>query len=117
MVAIKHQTRKIFTGLPTTLKDQLAHLFATRPEIEKVILFGSRARGDAEERSDIDLVIVAPTATPQQWLDIEFHLEEADTLLQIEVVRWEEASPSLKKRIATEGKLLYERHQTKAEPE
>ncbi|MCK6629918.1 MAG: nucleotidyltransferase domain-containing protein [Anaerolineae bacterium] len=34
--------------------------------MKQVILFGSRARGDAEVRSDIDLAIVAPAASGRQ---------------------------------------------------
>lgn len=34
--------------------------------IEKFILFGSRARGDNQERADIDLSIVCPAATQKE---------------------------------------------------
>ncbi|MZP28190.1 nucleotidyltransferase domain-containing protein [Heliobacterium undosum] len=80
-----------------------------RPEVERIILFGSRARGDHEERSDIDLAIVAPDATQRQWFDILDAVEEADTLYSIDVLRWEEVSNALRDRIANEGKVLYER--------
>ena len=102
--------------LPPNVKDGLGCFFAAHPEVTKVIVFGSRARGDAEERSDIDLAIVAPAATPRQWLDIVFALEEMDTLLSIDVVRWAEASPALKARIAAEGKVLYERRKSATKP-
>jgi predicted nucleotidyltransferase len=101
-------------NLPEKLRKQLVRLLSAQPEVEKVILFGSRARGDAEERSDVDLAIAAPTASPRQWLEIVFLLEEADTLLRIDIVRWEEASVPLQERILTEGKVLYERQ---TEPE
>jgi hypothetical protein len=42
-------------------------------------------------------------------LNIVFLLEEADTLLPIDIVRWEEASPPLQEKILAEGKTLYER--------
>ncbi len=98
------------------LKDGLGRLFATHPEVAKVIVFGSRARDDAEERSDIDLAIVAPNATSRQWLDIVFALEDMDTLLSIDAVRWAEASSALKARIIAEGKVLYERQKSATKP-
>ena len=101
-------------NLPENVQMQLVRLLSAQPEVEKVILFGSRARGDAEERSDIDLAVAAPTASPRQWLDIVFLLEEADTLLPIDLVRWEETSALLQERILVEGKILYERE---TEPE
>lgn len=100
--------------LSEKLRDHLVGLLSARPEVEQVILFGSRARGDAEERSDIDLAIVAPAALSRQWLDITFLLEQADTLLPIDVVRWEEAAAPLREKILAEGEILYER-ETKPE--
>ncbi len=111
----KHQPEQNAIAISTRLKEHLGQLFSTRREIEKVIVFGSRARGDADARSDIDLAIVAPTATTRQWLDISFRLEDTDTLLTIDIVRWEDASATLKERIIAEGKVLYERHRIEAE--
>nr|WP_236930804.1 nucleotidyltransferase domain-containing protein [Geobacillus sp. JS12] len=45
-------------GLERTVFRQLLHLFSRYADvIENVILFGSRARGDYKEGSDIDLAI------------------------------------------------------------
>jgi len=101
--------RRQMINLPKKLQHQLLYLLSAQPEVEKIFLFGSRARGDAEERSDIDLAIVAPTATIRQWLDITFLLEQVDTLLPIDLVRWEEAAAPLRDKILAEGEILYER--------
>ena len=101
--------KRDIVDIPPNVQDGLGRLFSARSEVAKVIVFGSRARGDAGQRSDVDLAIVAPKATPRQWLDIVFALKDMDTLLSIDVVRWAEASPALKARIAAEGKVLYER--------
>jgi predicted nucleotidyltransferase len=90
------------------LKNQLVRILSANPEVLRVILFGSRARGDSGERSDVDLAVEAPNASQRQWLDIAAQLEEADTLLKIDLVRWEQASAALKERILAEGKILYE---------
>lgn len=54
--------------------------------IDAIYLYGSRARGDAGERSDIDLAIEAPRATQENWNQIHRILENADTLLKIDCI-------------------------------
>ena len=103
------------TGLQGHLEQELVRILEDHPEIVRAVLFGSRARGDADERSDVDIAIEAPNVSQREWLDITFQLEESNTLLQIDVVRWEEASAGLRKRISVEGKVLYEKKETKPE--
>ena len=53
----------------------------------RVFLFGSRAEGTAQPRSDIDIGIEGPGPVPREALAlIEEELEEAPTLYTIEVV-------------------------------
>jgi predicted nucleotidyltransferase len=87
----------------------LAARLAAHPEVRRVILFGSRARGTAAERADVDLAIEAPGASARQWLDLLAELDDAPTLLSIDAVRLEEAPAPLRSRIAAEGRVLYER--------
>lgn len=76
---------------------------------EAIILFGSRARGDAGERSDIDLAVKAPGVSDAEWLKLVGRVEEQPwTLLHVDLVRWEESSPELRQAIAREGIVLYE---------
>jgi uncharacterized protein len=87
----------------------LIHSLADLPEVRSIRLFGSRAIGDAGPRSDIDLAVEAPDATRRQWIDITLMVEDAETLLRIDLVRLEEASPALRARILQEGVVLYDR--------
>ena len=57
--------------------------------VEAVYLFGSRARGDATDKSDIDLAIVCPSASDYDWLKIVDIIDEADTLLKIDCVHFD----------------------------
>lgn len=50
--------------------------------VEEILLFGSRARGDNSDRSDIDIVIVCPNATDSDWFEVLQIIENADTLLK-----------------------------------
>ena len=100
----------VVVNLPERFIRDLEQRVFTRPEVQRVILFGSRARGDAGERSDIDLAIEAPEATRPQWTDLSLFLrEDAATLLEVDVVRLEQASERLRERILREGQVLYER--------
>lgn len=57
--------------------------------VEKIILFGSRARQSNKEKADIDLAIVCPTADDIAWFEILEIIEDADTLLKIDCVRFD----------------------------
>ena len=45
-------------GLPDRVIDAVNAVFKIFPQIEKVILYGSRAKGTYENGSDIDLVLI-----------------------------------------------------------
>ena len=79
------------------------------PEVERIYLFGSRARGDNAARADIDIAVSCPTANKSQWLKIWDAVEQTDTLLLIDVVRIEETSEELRRKIVSEGQVIFER--------
>ncbi len=68
---------------------QFIQKLKTVPFIEKIYLYGSRAKGINDERADIDLAIECPLATDEQWDQILKIIEEADTLLKIDCVRYD----------------------------
>jgi len=81
------------------------------PFVEKIILFGSRARKDNFDRSDIDLAIDCPNATIKEWLIIIDIVDNADTLLPIDCIRYDKLSSDslLKKQIDQNAIILYEK--------
>jgi uncharacterized protein len=89
--------------------DRLVAELARRPEVERVWLFGSRARGDHLPRSDVDLAVEAPAADRRARADLIALAEEADTLLPIDLLLLDEAPPALAARVRAEGKVLHER--------
>ena len=82
---------------------------AQRYELEELILFGSRARGDNMERSDIDLA--ARFENAQQYLDFQDDLENIRTLLMCDVVNLSSdmISLDLRQSIKKEGMCIYEK--------
>lgn len=76
---------------------------------ERIVLYGSRARGEARATSDYDLAFVGPRC-PEQWSRFVLDLDEhAETLLPFDLVCYDEASPRLRAQIDEDGVLLYER--------
>jgi predicted nucleotidyltransferase len=93
------------------IKDYQFYQALTRyPCIEAIWLFGSRARQDNQERADIDLAVLCPKARFEDWCQIEDTVDNADTLLKIDLVRLDALpdSSALKISILKEGIKLYE---------
>ena len=79
--------------------------FAKKYQVKKVILFGSRARGDFKEKSDIDLGVKGGDFA-RFSLDVN---EETTTLLKFDIINLDEKiQQELKDSIQKEGKILYE---------
>lgn len=76
--------------------------------IEKIVMFGSRARGDYHEKSDIDLAVYVET-DPQKRARISLDLDDLRTLLKVDVVFMKpEMDPVLRANIECEGVVIYE---------
>ena len=91
--------------LPDALLPQLAAL-ARDADASRLVLFGSRARGDDRERSDIDLAVFGLDAAQAGRLRLA--LEELPTLLEFDLVCVDaNTSPKLLDNIEREGVTLY----------
>ena len=92
------------TGLKPELLDSIIY-FAKECKIKKVILFGSRARGDFWRASDIDLAIEGGSKSI-----FSIHMEEdTPTLLSFDVIDLSKnISLDLREMIQKEGVVLYE---------
>lgn len=77
--------------------------------VEQLWLFGSRARGDNQPRSDIDMAIICPNATEEDWLQVMNIIDEADILLKIDCVKFDKdrISHELYENILKDKKVIY----------
>ncbi len=93
------------TGIKQKVIDEMIAL-ARRYEVEKLILFGSRARGDYSERSDIDLAFRGGKGD-YFTLDVD---ETTSTLLEFDIINLDKPVRSeLLESIEREGIVLYEK--------
>ena len=92
-------------GLSEKLLNDIAAR-ATHWDIGRVTLFGSRARGDFRDTSDIDLAVTGGNADAFA-LDL---MEEAPTLLGFDIVNLDGAAQDeLRETIRREGVVIYEK--------
>ncbi|WLR51120.1 nucleotidyltransferase domain-containing protein [Bacillus tianshenii] len=93
--------------IPPHVTNQIHQVAKCFPDIQEILLFGSRAYGDYTERSDIDLAVIAPQMKEYQWLLFMERIEEVETLLKIDLIRWESAPVKLKEEIKKYYHTLY----------
>lgn len=86
---------------------------ARRLGAQKVILFGSRARGDHRERSDIDLAIYGmPKENESEFRDA---IDQLPTLLDFDLVFiTDQTSPALIQNIKEDGIIIMSKAQERA---
>jgi uncharacterized protein len=96
--AARHMTRMSGRDhlVPPELLDSVVRWFEPR----RVILFGSRARGDAGPDSDIDLLVAVDDDTPAErlgWRGV--HAARGGYREPVDIVPWPRASFELKRRV------------------
>ncbi|SFJ56720.1 Predicted nucleotidyltransferase [Desulfomicrobium apsheronum] len=97
-------------GLPEEAIQEIQAALALYPEVEKAILYGSRATGAFKPGSDIELTLVGEKLTHNHLLGIMSDLDDLllpwmiDLSLLAAIDR-----PGLRDHIDREGQTLYER--------
>ena len=84
---------------------------------EKVILFGSRARGEARPNSDFDLLVIKQSDQPRYRRSVPLYVALADLAAEVEVMvytpeevaEWSEVPQAFVTTAVREGKTIYER--------
>ncbi len=94
-------------GLPQRTIDDITGYFKSKPEIEKVLIFGSRAKGTYHTGSDIDFAV---------WCDgladyiIAGDLYELPTPYKFDVINYKTLShQGMKNSIDRDGILFYQK--------
>ncbi len=103
------------------LLDEMVRAIVEEVDPEQVILFGSRARGDAHDRSDVDLIVIEaePFGPGRSRIDEANRLYRAaggfdvpkDILVfsTAELDYWRDSLNHVLARALREGRVLYER--------
>lgn len=95
-------------GISPKTTDELLAYFETKPEIEKVYIYGSRAKGTYNNGSDIDFAIWSDDNNI--FFKIMDELDELPTPYKFDVTDYKNIShEGLKKSIDNDGILFYQR--------
>lgn len=82
------------------------------PDIERIILFGSRAFGDHQPKSDVDIAVCGPNISRLKLASLRDQIASAPTLFQIAISHLERMPELLRLRVIETGVVIYERKKT-----
>jgi uncharacterized protein len=107
------QSRRSIRECLTEITDIVVNEF----QPEQIILFGSQARGDADERSDVDLLIVMPGEVDRRQTAVAIRRAIADVPVAADVIvttpgeiaRRGDLVGTVLRPALREGKVLYRR--------
>jgi predicted nucleotidyltransferase len=100
------QLGKVF--LPDSVRATL-QLLVFVPEVRAIILFGSRAVGDHDEKSDFDIAVSAPALARRDFSKLRDAIAHSRTLYKISVSLLETMPERLRARVTSQGLTVYER--------
>lgn len=97
-------------GLKESVVAAMNGVFTACPQIERVILYGSRAKGTFRVGSDIDLTIVGDEVTHSQLLRLANQLDDLLLPYKIDLSLLRQIeNPDLREHIQRVGVVFYER--------
>ena len=95
-------------GLSAAILDDLRRGFSAYPEIERVLIFSSRAKGGFRDGSDIDLAVFAPAMSAERFTRLWNELDALPLLFKLDVLHWDRLDNlRLKEKVLAEGKIFF----------
>ena len=73
-------------GLSDTVIEELKDVFRRHANIKKVLIFGSRSKGNYRAGSDIDLALIGTHLDYRQILDIATEIDDLGLLYSIDLI-------------------------------
>lgn len=96
-------------GLSAPTLAELRRLFEASPGVQRVWIFGSRARGGWRDVSDVDLAVDAPGWTTSDFLALLQRVERLNTLHKLDVVHWQRVQePVFRQEIERDRRVFWE---------
>ena len=98
------------TGLTPEQLIMLQNVFKTYPQVDAVKVYGSRAKGNFHERSDVDLVLIGTGIDRFLVADVLLDLADTDLPYTVDLQNYSEIkNRALVEHIDRVGLVIYER--------
>ncbi len=108
---MKIKSASVGFGLDEEVVRSLARVFEYTPRVEEVIIFGSRAKGNFNEGSDIDLAIKGKTVQFDTVLSLMDKVDELGLLYKIDLQNYQAiADKDVLDHIRRVGKIFWKRN-------
>lgn len=95
-------------GLKPETIDKINSVFIKYPEVEKVIIYGSRAKGNYRNGSDIDITLKGENLTDKIRSKISWDIDDLNTPYLFDISIFDQLnSPDLEEHIERVGQIFY----------
>ena len=96
-------------GLSDTVIQELQDVFRRHANIKKVLIFGSRSKGNYRAGSDIDLALIGKDIDYRQLLDIATEIDDLELLYSIDLLDYQtKVGTPIGDHIDRVGQVFYE---------
>ena len=96
-------------GLSDTVIKELQDVFRRHANIEKVLIFGSRSKGNVREGSDIDLALIGNGIDYRQLLEILCEIDNLELLYSVDLLDYQKKKGTpIGDHIERFGQVFYE---------
>ena len=96
-------------GLSDAVITELQDVFRRHSNIKKVLIFGSRSKGNYRAGSDIDLAVIGTVIDYNQLLNIQCEIEDLELLYSIDLLNYQEKMGTpIGDHIDRVGQVFYE---------
>ena len=97
-------------GLPESLIEEIIDILQNHPEVEEALIYGSRAKGNYKEGSDIDMVLKGEHLNETIRNQIFWKIDELNSPYTLDLSLYNQiTSQDLIEHIDRVGKALYQR--------
>ena len=97
-------------GLSDNTIEEITGVFRQHPEIDKVLIFGSRAKGCYREGSDIDLALFGDKIKRRILLKISCDIDDLEMLYSIDLINYQDVKDKpIGAHIMRVGQVFYQK--------